>query len=356
RYAQPLHAPGPGTLEERWARLLLSDEVAPLHDAVGLAWGDIGIRVLAWNRPALLERYQLADSDPNAQLALLDKLTTYKLARQAGTPTPNFWEITSRQQLLEARPEMNFPLMFKPRISHVFEAKLGRKHVIVDDFDALLRVWDQLADTGLEVLLMEMIPGPDSQLASYYTYLDAQSRPQFHFTKRIIRRFPTNMGSATYHITDHVPELHELANRLFKHVGLQGLANIEFKLDARDNTWKVIECNCRFTAANVLATASGCQLSVWVYSHIVGLPLPDMSRFRDGLTLWDPVRDFWAFCELRRMKQITLLQWLRSLPRHPILPFFTLRDPLPAIMRTLKPLRRKYRTLLGTPSAVGGDL
>ena len=64
------------------------------------------------------------------------------------------------------------------------------------------------------------------------------------------------------------------ALRLFRHVGLRGLANVEFKLDPRDGQYKLIECNARFTAANGLVAKSGIDLGRFVYCRAVGLPLP----------------------------------------------------------------------------------
>ena len=56
--------------------------------------------------------------------------------------------------------------------------------------------------------------------------------PEFGDTEHI-RRYPTGMGGACYHITDWIPELVEPSLKLFRNVGLRGLANIEFKQDER---------------------------------------------------------------------------------------------------------------------------
>ncbi len=117
-----------------------------------------------------------------------------------------------------------------------------------------------VSEHGVEVVLLEVIPGPDDLLCSYYTYLDEAGEPQFHFTKRIIRRYPEHEGFACYHITDWNPEVRDLGLQLFRHAGLKGVANVEFKRDPRDGQLKLIECNARFTAANGLLTASGIDL------------------------------------------------------------------------------------------------
>ena len=92
---------------------------------------------------------------------------------------------------------------------------------------------------------MEMIPGPDDRLCSHYTYLDESGEPQFHFTKRIIRRYPLNMGAATYHVTDHVPELRELALALLEQVGLRGFGECRVQARRAGRKVKLIQCNAR---------------------------------------------------------------------------------------------------------------
>lgn len=332
-----------GDIEGSWARYLLGPASEHLKGAVVLACSDSGIQVLIKNRAALQQRYLLDESDPKSQLLMLDKLTTYEHGRAAGVPTPRFWKTASREQVLALRESLIFPLMVKPRLSHLFEEKFGRKHIIVDSFDQLITAFDAANDAGMDMLLMEHIPGGDDRLCSYYTYLNEAGEPQFHFTKRIIRRFPAGMGTACYHITDWIPELADLGNKLFKAVGLRGLANVEFKQDPRDGQYKLIECNARFTASNCLVSASGFSLAQFVYNRITARPQVAMEKYKIGLRLWDPIRDWKAFRELRRTGAITLGKWLAGVLRRQTFPYFAWSDPMPAMARALKPLRRLFK-------------
>jgi len=337
--------PSPATSdEESWARFLLGDSSDFLHGAAVLACSDAGLRVLAEHRYELASRYLLDESNLAAQIAVLDKLTTYKQAAAAGVAAPGFWEAGTRQQVLELKDRLVFPLMIKPRLSHLFEARFGRKHVIAADFTALLDAYDTASAAGMDVLLMEWVPGGDERLCSYYTYLDEKSTPLFHFTKRIIRRYPVGMGAACYHITDAIPELIEPANRLFRHVGLRGLANVEFKHDPRDGQYKLIECNARFTASNGLVSASGVNLAAFVYNRIIGRPAPPPHHFKTGMRLWDPVRDYWSFGELRAAGDLTLAGWIKSILHRQTFQYLWTSDPLPALARLFKPLRRRLRS------------
>jgi D-aspartate ligase len=275
---------------------------------------------------------------------MLNKLRTYEAATAAGVATPRFWVVRAAGQLERLRPSLVFPLLVKPQLSHVFVARFGKKFFIAEDFEQLTEALVAASDAGIEVLLMELIPGPDELLSSYYTYLDEDGSPLFHFTKRIIRRFPPGMGGGCYHVTDEIPELREPALRLFRHVGLRGLANVEFKLDPRDGQRKLIECNARFTAANCLVARAGFDLARFVYNRVVGLPQPPLTTYRRGLRLWYPLEDLRAFRALHRRGELSAAAWAKSLLHPQTLPLFEWSDPLPSLMELVRALDKVPRS------------
>jgi predicted ATP-grasp superfamily ATP-dependent carboligase len=339
RYCRPVILPDEGPFEETCAKFLLGRESDYLSGAVLLAFSDAAIQALCQNRDQLLKKYKLDESAPAAQMAMLNKVSTYQAARAAGVPTPAFWVVQSRSQVISLRNELVFPLIVKPVLAHKAKKSFGQKHERVANFDELLRVLDAEHAAGLDVLLMELIPGGDDCLCSYYTYLDESCAALFDFTKRIIRRFPVGMGPACYHITDWVPDIIEHGRRLFRHVGLRGLANVEFKKDPRDGQYKLIECNARFTAANCLVAASGFDLSEFVYNRIVGLPQTPLVNFKRGLRLWDPALDVMSFLALRRRGELTAGRWIAGLLHRQTFAYFAWTDPLPALARGRKLLK-----------------
>jgi D-aspartate ligase len=339
RFARAIHLPENVPYIQAAIEFLTGDASNYLEGSVLLAGGDPELEVICAHRETLAKKFRLDLSNPVAQKMMLDKLATYKAAREVGVTTPLFWEIKAEEDLHRLRDEFPYPLIVKPHKAHVFIREFKRKFFVAENFQQVLDCYRVAERAGIEVVLMEMIPGPDSKLCSFYTYMDEKGNALVDFTKRIIRRYPVNMGLASYHITDRVEGVREPALKLFRHVGLQGLANAEFKYDERDGKLKLIECNARFTAANTLVAKAGCDLGNFVYNRIVGIPQPPLANFRSGLRLWDPPRDFRAFLELRERGEMTLVQWLFSIMHRTSIAYFSWRDPVPSILRLCKRAR-----------------
>jgi D-aspartate ligase len=341
---------------EAWATYLLGRESNPLRGAVLLAASDEAIELIAEHRQSLSEKFALDLSNPDAQLCMLDKLCTYRAAQAAGVPTPKFWEANTQEQIVKLEHELVFPLVLKPVLSHKFSRRFIGHYAVTYNLNELLRAFDTVCGAGIPTFLVEMIPGPDDKLCSYYTYLDESGNNLIDFTKRVIRRYPMNMGGSTYHITGDVPNIRELSLALFRLVGLRGVANAEFKMDVRDGKLKLIECNARFTAADCLLVASGLNLPLFVYDRLIGRPyaIPP-SSYRTGMRLWKPVGDFAAYRQLNRMGLLTFRAWIRSILHRQIFPVFRWDDPLPAILGNARWIRYAWTRLRSsTPSRKDG--
>lgn len=340
RFVTPILVRPADDEEEAWTEVLLNGAGRRLEGAVLLAAGDVGLSLIARHRDLLAERFLLDESNVAAQLAMLDKRQSYDLAAEAGVPTPRYWHVRGGDDLERVRDELVYPLLVKPILSHEYQARFSGKFRTARSWDEVAAAFAELTGAGLDVMLVEAIEGPDSLLCSYYTYLDRDGEPAFDFTKRIIRRHPVNMGIGCYHVTDWNPDVAALSLRLFRHVGLRGLANAEFKLDRRDGTLKLIEVNARFTAANCLLAAAGLDLAGYVYSRVVGDPHAMPDRYRTGLHLWQPGTDLRALLELRRRGELGVGGWLRSLAHRQTFAFFRWDDPGPAVALALSRLRK----------------
>jgi predicted ATP-grasp superfamily ATP-dependent carboligase len=352
RYARWLRMPDGGT-PSSWSRFLLGSESDRLAGSVLLACSDLAIDLVARNTTQLSRKFLVEESDPTTRLCLIDKHCTYEKAVQAGLPIVRYERVSTSSRLNEMADRFRFPVVLKPVYSPDADF-LGRKFVMARDKQELLERTNELLSIGAKMIVMEFVPGGDELLCSYYTYMDENGTPLVEFTKRLLRRSPMHTGIGCYHISDWNEEAVELGRRFFKHVGLKGIGNIEFKRDRRDGKLKIIDVNARFTAGDPLLTRSGIDLATITYRRLTRKPLPPLGDYRKGVVYWLPAEDARAFFQLRSLGKITFLEWFKGILRARQLPYFSWRDPVPSLyvntrravqlLQMLRP-RLRYRGL-----------
>jgi predicted ATP-grasp superfamily ATP-dependent carboligase len=332
-----------------WRDLLFGARLDELRGSIVFACNDEAVGFIARHRAELARHYKLDCSVPALQLAMLDKQQTLTLAKTVDVPAPRFWQVENGAQLDAIEGELSFPLIVKPLLSHLFQAQFGgRKFLNVANAAearaALGRVWA----AGLQAMICEWIPGPDHLLSSYYTYIDRSGTPLFHFTKKVIRRYPKNEGLTSYHLTDWNPEVAAVGLRFLSGIGFRGLANVEFKRDLRDGQLKLVECNARFTAPQELFVRCGLDSASIIYEDLAGVPLPREFTYRQNVRLWYPMRDFLAYRQLSALGELSFTGWLKSVWHWQSLPFFHPTDPMPTIVPAVQAIRRRLLLARGT--------
>lgn len=326
-----------------WQRILLEEPLEELVGALILVGCDESLEFVEEHADALRQNYLVEDFKPELRRAMLDKLETLRLARAAGVPTPNFWDVKGPEDVLAARGVLRFPVMVKPHDTQAFMKQFGRKLFIVEE--SLAEVVEHVrfcTSRGHKVMVVEMIPGPDKLLSSYYTYRTPRGTLLYDYTKSVIRRWPVNRGGACFHQSEWLPETAEMGRRLFDGIDWQGIGNVEFKRDPRDDQLKIIEVNGRLTAGHPLVTKSGAPIDLAIYCHLTGQEVPEIGDYSQSLRQWDPLRDFMAFRQLRSRGELSFLGWLRSvLAQRVVLSFFSFDDPRPALSEVWGMVRRR---------------
>jgi predicted ATP-grasp superfamily ATP-dependent carboligase len=329
--------------------------------AVVIPCDDDGIELIARGRDRL-EALGLRPIEGNdeALLGMLDKDRTYELCREIGVNCPRTETVSTHEEAEAVSRRFDYPCALKPRESHVFAQHFGilAKAVVVESAEELVREFDKTAELGVSMLVTEIVPGPDHALCSYYSYLDPEGRPLYHFTKKKERQFPPEFGLGCYQITTWDPEVAAAGLKFFQGAGLRGIANVEFKRDSRDGTLRLIECNARLTAANEQVRLAGLDIALLAYSRVAGGPGPELRSYKVGVPLWHPIEDFRAMLRYRASGELTTVEWLRSLRRRQRFPMFRMDDPLPTVHSlSVKAGRlvRKLRGRGGQPAAAASS-
>ena len=343
-----VHALGDPTNQVRWSRHVAEFAAIKSPDAQSktLEWlasgprngvllpcDDEALELVARHRAELTALgYVASEHDDEVLLDMLDKERTYELAAAAGVATPFTMTLRADTELDAIAPGFSFPCAVKPLQSHLFARHLpGVKALIANDEPELRRHAQLAASLKVDVMLTEIIPGPEAAFCSYYSYLDEEGQPLFHYTRHKLRQHPLPFGVASYATNDQQPEAQQIGLRFFQGVGLRGLGNVEFKRDARDGQLKLIECNSRFTAADRHLWLCGLDLPLFVYNRLLGRPLPPMETRRYGVHIWHPLQDVRTFAAARDQGALTLRGWLRSLAHRQHFAVADFRDPMPTV-------------------------
>jgi D-aspartate ligase len=332
---------------QRWLDWLEQDGPS---GAVLLPPGDEGLELIVRHSERLEELgYRLPETAGEVSLAMLDKTRTYELARKVGIPCPHTWQVRSEADAVRIGREVPFPCALKPVHSHLFAKHFPVKVLLARDGDELLGGIRRTRELGLEMLVTEIIPGPDHLIWNHRTYIDERGEALFSLTTNRLRSLPIHFGTNCYLVTRWHPEAAETGLRFVREVGLRGLAHTELKRDPRDGQFKLIECNHRFVNVQEVVRRAGLDVALFVYRRALGQQTPPMDSWREDVHLWFPLRDWRAARDYRRKRELTWPGWLRSLARRRVYtPVLALDDPRPTFANVWHKLSRRFLRLLSS--------
>ena len=190
---------------------------------------------------------------------LVDKDRMHDLAVDSGIDVPACHG--PARQVDPESPSLRYPLIVKPlRHDHLI-SMYGVKLFVARDPDALARACRQLAAAGLEGLVFDAIPGPDSEIYVYCLYVDSRGEPSPGVTVRKLRQNPPFTGGARVaEVVDEIPTLRGASIALLQRAGFHGLAFVEFKRDVRTGRFLFIEVNGRPVLFNSILPPTGLDL------------------------------------------------------------------------------------------------
>ena len=183
-----------------------------------------------------------------------DKLKTIELAKQVGVPTPQTIQVRTVDEALEFGPELGWPLVLKPQVSHLYH---DHKSVLrfsvgyANDRDCLAEQMRHF-EGHCPVLLQEYFAGTGYGVE----VLMREGELLAAFQHQRLREVPISGGaSALRQSVPLHPDLYRYTKRLMSELNWTGLAMAEFKL-GREGA-RLMEINGRVWGSLPLAVFSG---------------------------------------------------------------------------------------------------
>ncbi len=273
-----------------------------------------------------------------------DKRLTYRIAADAGLNQPRTFFPRTREDL--ASLPSTFPVVIKPAFKKHVNRFTHDKAWRADDRSTLARRYDEACtyvDADL-VMVQELIPGGGDTQFSFAALCD-NGRCLATVTARRTRQYPIDFGhSSSFVETIDRPEIEQAARRLLAAMNYTGLAEVEFKHDARDGRYKLLEVNPRPWTWHALCRRAGVDFPYLLWQAAHGVPVAEC-RGRAGVAWVRMTTDLAAAVSEIRRGRLTVGGYLRSLRRPLESATFSIDDPLPGLFDILASFGSRFRRL-----------
>jgi D-aspartate ligase len=289
---------------------------------------DWNLRLVSQFRDRLLEWFRFVIPDAELVENVVDKSRFQALSAHLELPVPRGQALFPAAGSSPADVELRFPLLLKPlrRDSPIWARNASTKALELGTRSDLEALWPRFEAERLDVLVQELVEGPESRIESYHVYIDDDGDVAGEFTGRKIRTYPRDFGySSAITITDS-PELVAIGRSVSAKLRLRGVAKLDFKRGFDGKLW-LLEVNPRFNLWHHPGARAGVNIPELVYCDVLGLPRPLQRPLRPGV----------QWCSLRHDLQAAkadgkgLIGWLRWVMGCEIKSPFSWRDPLPLI-------------------------
>lgn len=215
--------------------------------------------------------------------AICDKKALLQTACALGIAVPSQHVLEQPADALHLdRVAQSYPVVLKPARS-VADAASGRiKHGVLHAAspDELQRLLDELPATAYPLLLQQRIDGPGVGVFLLRWRGDTLAV----FAHRRLREKPPSGGVSVYRESITVdPALVRMSTDLLERYGWEGVAMVEYKLDAQTGTPYLMEVNGRFWGSLQLAIDAGVDFPVQLVRAALGEPVQALPRYRNGV-------------------------------------------------------------------------
>jgi D-aspartate ligase len=354
RYCRGRRCPDPQKgSEESFIRFLLDIGQRQTSKAVLFPLReDLEVIVLK-HRERLEKYYRFTLSSLDTVEKIMDKEKFYRLLENTDIPFPKTYYANSEDEIEKISAKMAYPCIVKPTRSMEFGKAFGVKVFVANSSQELRQAINQATRRGFQVVIQELIPGRDSDLYVFTGYYDHNSNLAAAFTFAKVRQYPTGFGVGTLCRSVGVPEIVENTTKFLHMIKYSGIVDADYKRDARDGRFMLIEINARPGNQNALATRCGVNLPYVAYMDAIGqgvaIPVADKREVK-WLSL---INDLRSASNGLFKRQLTLRDWVRSLQGEMVFAVFAWDDPLPFLMQLvnltpglgrfiLRPIRRAF--------------
>ena len=160
--------------------------------------GDWDLLLISRHRDRLRDAFSFVVPDAALVERLVDKASFQALSEELDLPVPRAHRVTVADARA-GKSDLAFPALAKPltRQHATWRSLTNMKAVHLEAPADLTELGWRLGDGETDLLIQEVVPGPESRIESYHVYIDDSGELAGEFTGRKLRTYPRGYGYST---------------------------------------------------------------------------------------------------------------------------------------------------------------
>lgn len=229
---------------------------------------DHAVYSISKHKEQLSKCYKLITPEIEIINKIYNKENLIKTAIQSNVPTPKSWF----PENTEIKTDYTYPCLVKGKFGLNFYKETGKKAFLVNNKNELQELLEALENKIdlRDLLIQELLPYKSNKTISFTAFCD-QGIIKSHWSGIKLREHPVHFGTATYCQSIQNKTITAYSATLLKEINYTGVCEVEFLLDSRDRTYKLIEINARTWLWVELAKQCGVNYAPMIYNYVHNL-------------------------------------------------------------------------------------
>ena len=320
--------------------------------AVIMALRDPDVMFLSRNRDVLSEYFLFFLPSHELLKILTSKLGYIEFAEKHKLTLP-FSVCLNNQSDLEKITSIDFPCVLKPdspyswRTEKAYKIGIGGLKAIpvANEFE-LINQYNRVKEVGSQLILQQMIVGPDENNFCYRAFVDSDGQILAEFVGKKLRLTPPHFGMGCYVESIKSDEIINESRRILRSLDYFGIAEIDYKRDDRDGRLYFFELNPRFGFWIGLDIACGVDFPYYYYQLCIGEKYTPKVDYLLGIKWLSLFQDIKSARFLIEEGSLSWHQWILSVIKADIGAIYALDDPLPAVILFFNTIKRVLNKIL----------
>jgi predicted ATP-grasp superfamily ATP-dependent carboligase len=259
-----------------------------------------------------------------------------QMAEKHGIPIPRTWYINDISQINTLKNSLPYPIVIKPKKSS------GAVGICYSDKPGdLMEQYLSVHQRFPYPLIQECIPQEGPGYGASFLF-DERGRVKASFVHKRLREYPVTGGASTLRESVRRDDIRDMAQVLLNALNWFGVGMVEFKVDPRDNTPKLMEVNPRFWGSLSLAVQAGVNFPYLLYRMSRGESFKPVEHYQIGKRCrWLLPGDILHFIYNPKRRSL-VPEFFHFWDRNTAYDIVSIDDPLPVLGRILTPLTFLY--------------